>query len=343
MIGGISYFSPRFGMVCSNVVSYEVVLASGSIVIASAISYPRLWRALKGGLNNFGVVTRFTLPAFPSSNFWSGWIFMPPFQSHKAMAAFHEFAARRTNYDPYAAPPILVFAWIYPLGIKVVTCNLAYTKKSDKKSTWPDCFTNSGFSSLWRFRSTCKIQSLTSMTNEMDSYSPPGLRQLSVTTTIKNCLNTMKEAYGIVGEANATVRRRLGFKSWFWGIVFQPMSPDMLRKGYGNCLGLTDEEETLVNVQFSIKYRDALLDIALTEAAKKAIDDIEAMAKRRQTYHPYKYANYCATWQNPFGSYGEENLQFLRDVSKEVDPDQLFQWGCPGGFKISGNDVNPQD
>ena len=106
---GISFFSPRFGFVCSNVVSYEVVLASGSIVTASATSHPRLWRALKGGLNNFGAVIKFTFKAFPSSNFWSGWITMLPVQPHKAMAAFQEFAGRQTNYDPHAAGPILVY------------------------------------------------------------------------------------------------------------------------------------------------------------------------------------------------------------------------------------------
>jgi FAD/FMN-containing dehydrogenase len=49
--GGISFFSPCFGFVCSNILSYEVVLADGSIVTASATSHPDLWCALKGGGN----------------------------------------------------------------------------------------------------------------------------------------------------------------------------------------------------------------------------------------------------------------------------------------------------
>jgi FAD/FMN-containing dehydrogenase len=51
-IGGISFFTPRFGLACSNVLAYEVVLASGQIVTATALSHPDLWRALKGGSNN---------------------------------------------------------------------------------------------------------------------------------------------------------------------------------------------------------------------------------------------------------------------------------------------------
>ncbi len=48
---------PRFGFACSNVLSYEVVLADGSVVVASATERSDLWRVLKGGSNNFGIVT----------------------------------------------------------------------------------------------------------------------------------------------------------------------------------------------------------------------------------------------------------------------------------------------
>ncbi|CBF70074.1 hypothetical protein AN6155.2 [Aspergillus nidulans FGSC A4] len=70
--GGLSFFTPCFGLACSNVLAYEVVLASGKIVTATAQPYPNLWRALKGGSNNFGVVTRFTLRCFPSTKIWGG-------------------------------------------------------------------------------------------------------------------------------------------------------------------------------------------------------------------------------------------------------------------------------
>ncbi|MCJ1447477.1 MAG: hypothetical protein MMC23_007988 [Stictis urceolatum] len=40
--GGISFFSPRFGMVCSNIIDYEVVLADGTVVTASSSTNPDL-------------------------------------------------------------------------------------------------------------------------------------------------------------------------------------------------------------------------------------------------------------------------------------------------------------
>ena len=57
----------RFGLVCSNILSYDVVLASGTTMIASESTNADLWRALKGSSNNFGIVTQFKARTFPST------------------------------------------------------------------------------------------------------------------------------------------------------------------------------------------------------------------------------------------------------------------------------------
>lgn len=48
----------------------QVVLPSGAIVNATQKSYPDLWLALKGGSNNFGIVTAFESTAFKQGKFW---------------------------------------------------------------------------------------------------------------------------------------------------------------------------------------------------------------------------------------------------------------------------------
>lgn len=75
ILGGLSYFSYSRGFVCDNVVNYEVVLASGEVVNANAETNRDLWVALKGGGNNFGIVTRFDLAVFEQGNLWGGKIF----------------------------------------------------------------------------------------------------------------------------------------------------------------------------------------------------------------------------------------------------------------------------
>jgi hypothetical protein len=70
--GGLSFFSSREGFVSDSVLNYEIVLASGSVVNANAETNSDLWYALKGGSNNFGIVTRFDFRTFPQGRFWGG-------------------------------------------------------------------------------------------------------------------------------------------------------------------------------------------------------------------------------------------------------------------------------
>lgn len=70
--GGNSYYAGLYGLACDTVANFEVVLADGDIVNANANSHPDLWKALKGGSGNFGIVTRFDMVAFPAHDIWGG-------------------------------------------------------------------------------------------------------------------------------------------------------------------------------------------------------------------------------------------------------------------------------
>lgn len=70
--GGKTFFTARRGFACNDVVSYEVVLADGSIVLADADNHEDLFRALKGGMNNFGIVTNLKMKTFKCGDVWAG-------------------------------------------------------------------------------------------------------------------------------------------------------------------------------------------------------------------------------------------------------------------------------
>lgn len=55
--GDNNFFSSNVGLGCDNVVNFEVVLGSGKVVIANKDTNPDLYKALKGGSSNFGIVT----------------------------------------------------------------------------------------------------------------------------------------------------------------------------------------------------------------------------------------------------------------------------------------------
>jgi len=60
LYGGFGYFGRIGGLLLDTVVEAEVVLADGSLVVASNTSYPDLFWALRGGGPSFGLVTAWT-------------------------------------------------------------------------------------------------------------------------------------------------------------------------------------------------------------------------------------------------------------------------------------------
>jgi FAD binding domain len=58
---GLSFFGNRDGLTIDNVLNFEVVLANGTVLETSTTEHAGLHQALKGGGNNFGVVTRVNL------------------------------------------------------------------------------------------------------------------------------------------------------------------------------------------------------------------------------------------------------------------------------------------
>ncbi|TGO35330.1 hypothetical protein BHYA_0162g00180 [Botrytis hyacinthi] len=87
--------------VCDNVENYEVVLADGSLVNANRFENCNLSQALKGGSNNFGIVTRFDIRTFPQENFLGGCIVHDLSTLDSQLKGF---ANLLENFDPYAAP-----------------------------------------------------------------------------------------------------------------------------------------------------------------------------------------------------------------------------------------------
>jgi FAD/FMN-containing dehydrogenase len=338
--GGLSFFSPRFGFVCSNIVEYEIVLADGTVTKASEAENRDLWQALKGGSNNFGIVTRFTARTFPSTNIWSGFLYIPHFEAPRVLSAFHNFVNRTiTNdkghaYDENAAGPLTCFTYLQKLGIQAIAINVVHTKPPEGEKQWPECWRNSAFTKLWRFWNTCTVRSLTSATDEMSALNAPGRRQEFATTTIKNDIATLEAAHKAYRDAIATIRKHK-IKNMSWTLVLQPLLPNWAGKGDPNPMGLAaGTDEPLVNVSFTVNWALGKDDEMVSQITRDTIEQIDTYAKENGTAHRYRYLNYCASWQKPFEGYGEDHLEFLREVSRKVDPDGLFQQGCAGGFKL---------
>lgn len=96
--GGFGWLARRCGLAADNLVSVEVVLADGEIVVASDDAHADLFWALRGGGGNFGVATRFTFrlhPVGPDVSF--GPTFFALSDAERVLAAYAEHAPRLTR------------------------------------------------------------------------------------------------------------------------------------------------------------------------------------------------------------------------------------------------------
>jgi hypothetical protein len=322
------------------VVEYEVVLASGEVVTASESSNPRLWRALKGGGSNFGIVTRFTFRTITCGDIWGGWLFSPRFESSRIIKLFHEFLDRAdpsrvdVDYDKYASGPMVCFCYLQQPGMEIISTFLAYTKALPPASGWPACWEKSGLKSTWRYWSTLKQRTLSDACQDVAIGEEAGSSQTIAGTVVKNDKPTLEAAYKIYRDACAEVKNVKG-KGIRFVFVIQPLLPDWMHKGDPNYLGLVDTlNEPHVIISFSPVWHDIKHNEFVENLVRRSVERIESFARDHGTYHPYKYVNYCGAWQKPFDGYSEENLDILRQVSRQYDSEGFFQHGCSGGFKL---------
>jgi FAD/FMN-containing dehydrogenase len=91
--GGIAWLMGKHGMAVDNLLSAEVVLASGEVVTASENDESELFWALRGGGGNFGVVTWFEYRAHPLASVLGGPVLYPLAAAPQLFSFYRDFAA----------------------------------------------------------------------------------------------------------------------------------------------------------------------------------------------------------------------------------------------------------
>jgi FAD/FMN-containing dehydrogenase len=79
------------------------VTADGIVITASPTKYFDLYWALRGGGNNFGIVTNFKLDAFPLGQMWGGQRIYTENNIEGVLDALYHFAVEGSNSDRDAA------------------------------------------------------------------------------------------------------------------------------------------------------------------------------------------------------------------------------------------------
>ncbi|KAL9092032.1 MAG: hypothetical protein Q9159_001030 [Coniocarpon cinnabarinum] len=330
--GGMSFFSPKEGFACDNVIEFEIVLADGSIQQANNQTNRDLWTALKGGSNNFGIVTRFTVNTFQQGQLWGGINFSPGSAIPSQLQAFHNFTSD-PNYDENAAL-IQSITYNSTRGTIGVANNMHYTIPVEKPEA---------LKPFWNAESqysTLRTTDLLDLTTELGAFSPNGRGEIYITTTFRSDPTMLQKAYDLWVP---TTNSLSDVQNLFWSLIFQPLPPAITSKTdkHGiDPLGLSGNPPLVLALISSAWDLDSDTP-RVVQTAKNLISNIDNAAVETGTTNRYRYLNYAYEGQDPITGYGSDNKAFLQKVSRDYDPDGLFQTGCPGGFKLfdQGSDV----
>ncbi|KAI0449993.1 FAD-binding domain-containing protein [Xylaria acuta] len=265
--GGLSLFSSREAFIADN-----IVLAPGNIVDANAKDHPDLWRILRGGGNNFGVVTRFDLRTFKQGPLHGGSIYcFPPSFPSEIQALVTEL--QKPNATPETHLMISVgFAAVY------------YTQAVDKPEV-SELFTSTQpqIDQLNALRLTPNV---TEAANEQAGDQQLAKRAAYMNATVKADIATLRAAADIYTAVMDPVESTEGL---ICSLTLQPYAEPLLQRSAakgGDVLG----------PKHKLGGDDAILG-----AMKTALQGIDQDATFKGTKVDYVYMNYASEGQDIIG------------------------------------------
>ncbi|KAK4234829.1 6-hydroxy-D-nicotine oxidase [Achaetomium macrosporum] len=327
--GGNTFFTARRGWACDNVVAYEVVLADGRIINVDKDSYPDLFRALKGGSNNFGIVTKFTMTAIPCDKVWGGMTFLPKQVIPAAIEATTSFTDNVAN-DP-DSNLVVIFTHMPDFKDVVVAtlyANVVGIEKPPAYSKWL---------ALPEILNTVKMTSISDMAFEYNI--PAQMHDIWFTLSLKNDPRILAYASAVHDKLVADLTAFIPEQDFVTQCLFQPLptifGQNSVAAG-GNVMGVERQPHNGILFLATAMLKTPEQEAFAYHKVKAWVESVKEFAQGIEGgLLEWRYLNYADKSQDPLASYGEANLELMREVAAKYDPDGVFQRLCPGGFKLS--------
>lgn len=318
--GGLNFLERRNGFACDNIYGYEVVLGTGEIVYASADLHRDLWLALKGGSNNFGIVTRFDLATHSQGLMLGGYInfnvTLTVLDDHaKAFSSW----MNPQNFDPLA---VMEFDLVWDDGAWTLADAIYYLAPDLTPSVYQEFFSIPD-----QIKNNLALKNVTAIVEKSADLVPSTVsRAIQMNYSFKNgnasiysqLFQTFMDAVDSISDVEGLVLDFL-------------MQPHPVTNGT-NSLGLSPNVTDRVLVDIGAAYNNAADDDTVDAAVQGTFDQHVQILQDAGLFLNFTYLNYAGTNQDPIGTYGD--LPALQGVSKRYDPHGIFQTAVPGGFKL---------
>ncbi|KAJ4363413.1 hypothetical protein N0V83_009706 [Neocucurbitaria cava] len=324
--GGLSLYSTRRGFACDSVTEFEVVLASGEVVRASQDENAGLWRALKGGLNNFGIVTSFKMRTFASGDIWGGIAYYMPDTFGDLVKATVDFVDNESDEDTH-----IMSSAGYGFGHQVVTCCMYQTKGVENAASLQR-FTSlpSQIKEHGSLRSSTHID----FCNELSKFTKDGVRSFYATLTIRPDVSLMLAVHQAWQGTLDSLKDAEGF---IFSLGFFPLTKALLQNSQdagGNAIDIDPNDGPLLIVLINPTWDSPSDDERIYAGVESLLGKCRAIASAKELLHRYIFTNYAYFKDDVFRGYSDSSLAVLRKTSKEFDSHGFFQNVVSGGFKL---------
>jgi FAD/FMN-containing dehydrogenase len=296
--GGYGYLSRRYGMACDNLLSADVVTASGELVTASADINPDLFWALRGGGGNFGVVTAFEFQLHPVREPLGGMIVFPFEMSKTVLQRFRDLCLE-------ASDNLTLLAAVLPApdggkAVAVVLSDIGTEEEGER-----------AIRSLRELGSvlmdTVARMPYCAMQRQVDVSYPKGQRHYWKSAFLKTLTD---DVIDLMIEALSTSP--------------SPQNTIMI-EAYGGAVARVPNEAT------AFGHRDAMFNLSLLAISDDPAIDTEQTAWAREGWQkilPYStggvYVNYLSEGEDVHSAYSDARFQRLAAIKAQYDPANLF-------------------
>lgn len=317
-----------------NIGSVEIVLADGKIINASRQRHSDLFRSLKGGSNNFGVITKFRLETVDATGLFNGWYMRYPFASTDAyLAAANSYCNGGSDADTKSH--IIFSASIVGTDEMTNVALMSYNGALDP--TNPPSVLGSFFDGTVpdpTFQWFAPNGTIKSATDGLRDAQGSGNRYTMTTVSVHvelELLKTLRQAW--LNMTTTDLRVTPGFLVQF---AFQPIGQTWIAaseaKG-GNSMGITSP---LAVMWIQLRWDLASDDAAMLDYSRRLISRFEKIAKDAGKLARFRYLNYGDRFHDIIPHYGIQSVRRLQRSKRIYDPTNVFGRLVPGGFKIPG-------
>lgn len=324
--GGISFFANTLGWACDNVASYEIVLANGNVVLVTPKRHSDLYKALRGGGNNFGIVTAFELYSFPLAHqIWGGTRYVNNSDSERLSRAF-----AKVNAD--APTDIKAGTWLANIqagDLRLSSVERWYTQPDgDRATIWKP------YTDIVALSDDAKQTNVSGYAAKLASFQPSGSRNIYYAITVKNDPDLTVLSTEVFFR---NISRVSGIPGIVLSQVYQTISTPALRqmrKRGGNVLNLSTDDGPYQVIGLSASWKTKSDDVKVYQFMSEVLYTIKAVARAKGLHKDYVYMNYASQFQDVIGSYGREQKEYLQATASKYDPSGIFQNLQPGYFKL---------